>query len=177
MKKPFRIEETSRMVLWAETAQDLMMPNPISISAKAVVQEAIAFLIDKGFSAAPVIDEAGKPIGVLSRTDILVHDRERTPSRSKVPDYYARADLVEEHVPDGFQVENVDRTQVRDLMTPVVLSVSPWTPAGKVVTEMLALKVHRLFVVGEGGVLVGVISALDILKHLRPEEAGILAAT
>jgi CBS domain-containing protein len=158
----------ARMLLWAETAQDLMVANPISINANAVVQEAIAFLIDKGFSAAPVIDEAGKPIGVLSRTDILVHDRTRTTSH--VPDFYSRSDLAADRVPKGFQVENVDRTRVRDLMTPVVLSVSPHTSATKVVAEMLALKVHRLFVVGEGGVLVGVISALDILKHLRPEE-------
>jgi|SRR6516165_7054373 CBS domain-containing protein len=158
----------TRLLLWAETAQDLMVANPISIHANAVVQEAIAFLIDKGFSAAPVIDEAGKPIGVLSRTDILVHDRTRTGSH--IPDFYARADLSGDRVPKGFQVENVDRTRVRDLMTPMVLSVSPQTPAAKVVSEMLALKVHRLFVVGEGGVLVGVISALDILKHLRPEE-------
>ena len=158
----------TRLLLWAETAQDLMVANPISIHANAVVQEAIAFLIDKGFSAAPVIDEAGKPIGVLSRTDILVHDRTRTGSH--IPDFYSRADLSGDRVPKGFQVENVDRTRVRDLMTPMVLSVSPQTPAAKVVSEMLALKVHRLFVVGEGGVLVGVISALDILKHLRPEE-------
>jgi hypothetical protein len=32
---------------------------------------------------------------------------------------------------------------------------------------MLALKVHRLFVVGGDGVLVGVISALDVLRALQ----------
>ena len=41
-------------------------------------------------------------------------------------------------------------------------------PAAKVVEEMLALKVHRLFVVDEPGVLVGVVSALDVLRNLRP---------
>jgi predicted transcriptional regulator len=29
------------------------------------------------------------------------------------------------------------------------------------------LKVHRLFVVDRAGVLIGVISALDVLRHLR----------
>jgi predicted transcriptional regulator len=33
---------------------------------------------------------------------------------------------------------------------------------------MLGLKVHRLFVVDAAGVLVGVISALDVLRHLQP---------
>jgi CBS domain-containing protein len=31
---------------------------------------------------------------------------------------------------------------------------------------MVALKVHRLFVVDADGVLVGVISALDVLRHM-----------
>jgi CBS-domain-containing membrane protein len=65
-----------RMVLAAQTAEDLMTPNPISIQANATVQEAVVLMTDRGYSAAPVIDEAGRPIGVLSRTDILVHSRE-----------------------------------------------------------------------------------------------------
>ena len=35
-----------------------------------------------------------------------------------------------------------------------------------VVREFLALKVHQLFVVDRAGVLVGVISTLDVLRHL-----------
>ena len=49
----------------------------------------------------------------------------------------------------------------------VVFSVTPQTPAARVVADMLALKVHRLFVVDEAGVLVGVISAVDVLQNLR----------
>ena len=52
-------------------------------------------------------------------------------------------------------------------MTPVVFAVSSEVPARRVVGDMLGLKVHRVFVVDVGGVLVGVISALDVLRHLR----------
>ena len=65
------------VVLDAASAEDLMTPNPISIRGGASVQEALAMLTGCGFSAAPVIDEAGRPIGVLSRTDLLIHERER----------------------------------------------------------------------------------------------------
>ena len=61
----------------------------------------------------------------------------------------------------------MDQTGVKEIMTPVVFSVAPDTPVRRVVEEMLALKVHRLFVVDGGGVLVGVVSATDILKHLE----------
>src|SRR5262245_6533605 len=43
--------------LRADTAADLMTPNPLSIRKNAAIREAISFLVDKGFSAAPVIDE------------------------------------------------------------------------------------------------------------------------
>jgi CBS domain-containing protein len=156
--------------LAVETAAELMRPNPTSIRDSATIQEAIALLSDHGFSAAPVIDEAGRPIGVVSRSDILVHDREKTEYLVPVPDYYAEEEVrarTGEFKRGGFQVVDVDRTLVSEIMTPVVFSVSPDTPARKVVKEMLSLKVHRLFVVDNNGVLVGVISATDILRQMR----------
>jgi CBS domain-containing protein len=150
-----------------------MTPDPLSIRADATVREAVAFLTDKGFSAAPVIDGAGRPVGVLSRADIIVHDREKVDYLEPVPEYYEKGTVVAptgESLKDGFQVEKTDGELVRDIMTPVVFSVTPQTPAHEVVEQMLALKVHRLFVVGRDGILTGVISALDVLKHLRTEQ-------
>jgi CBS domain-containing protein len=158
-----------RLALAADTAEELMTPNLVSVSANATIHEAIALLIDKGISAAPVIDRAGRPVGVLSRTDILVHDREKVEYLKPAPDYYHRADLTlpsGEALAEGYQVENVDTVRVRDLMTPAVFSVTPDAPAARVVGDMLDLKVHRLFVVDRDGVLVGVVSALDVLRFL-----------
>jgi CBS domain-containing protein len=172
MRNPISTERLNRLILRADTAADLMTPNPVSIGADAPVKEAIGFLTDKGYSAAPVIDHAGRPVGVVSRSDILVHDREKVEYVPAVPEYYERTDLATrsgERLREGFQVENVDQTSVRDIMTPVVFSITPEAPARRVVDEMLALNVHRLFVVGGDGVLVGVISALDVLRHLGPE--------
>src|SRR5262249_52433898 len=101
----------------------------------------------------------------------LVHDRERAGREGTDADYYHRAELTTragESLPNGFHVERVDRTTVRDLMTPAVFAVAPESSAAEVVREMLALKVHRLFVVDACGVLVGVISALDVLRRLNP---------
>jgi CBS-domain-containing membrane protein len=148
------------LTLEAETAAELMSPNPVSISETATLREAQALLTEMGFSGAPVIDEAGRPVGVVSRTDLLVHQREAVHYRPTVPE--------RESIPEGFQVEEVDGTLVRDVMTPVVFSVKLDTPAAVVVNQLLELKVHRLFVVDEAGVLTGVISAVDVLRHLEP---------
>jgi CBS-domain-containing membrane protein len=56
---------------------------------------------------------------------------------------------------------------VRDVMTPAVFCVALDTPACRVVEQMCELNVHRLFVVDEDGVMVGVITAMDIIRHLR----------
>jgi CBS domain-containing protein len=163
--------ETPRLALQAETAADLMTPNPVSLDEKANVREALVLLIDKGYTAAPVIDAAGRPVGVLSRTDILVHDRETFEHVPEAPEFYTRSELkarTGEALGRGFQVEKVDKTRVRDMMTPAVFCVSPETPAAKVIADLVGLNVHRLFVVDDVGVLVGVISSQDILRHLGP---------
>jgi CBS domain-containing protein len=153
--------------LHAETAADLMAANPISVRADANVREALTLLTDKGFSAAPVIDEAGRPVGVLSRSDLLVHEREYTHHVSRSPSFFYEEE-TRGKLPEGFHEEDVDPTSVRDVMTPAIFSVAPDTPAAKVVQDMVGLRVHRLFVVDADGTLVGVISTMDILRHLRP---------
>jgi CBS-domain-containing membrane protein len=171
MNVTMKAQGSPTLVLRAETAADLMTEKPVSIRDAATVAEAVALFTDKGFSAAPVIDRAGRPVGVVSQSDILVHDREKATYLEPVPEYYERDNLSARlggSVPAGFQIEKADQTQVRDIMTPTVLSVVPGCPACRVVEQMLALKVHRLFVVDENGVLVGVISALDILRGLQP---------
>jgi CBS domain-containing protein len=156
-----------RLVLRAETAADLMTASPISIPQGAPVQEAIVLFTDRGISAAPVIDEAGRPVGVISHSDVVAHDRERVDYVPTEPMGKEVATSAGERLRSGFQVVDVDRTQIRDVMTPAVFSVTPDTPAAQVVEQMLALGVHRLFVVDRNGVLVGVISTVDILRNLK----------
>jgi CBS domain-containing protein len=161
-----------RLVLLAETAEDLMTPNPISLNQDHTVREAAAFLVHREISAAPVIDEAGRPVGVLSRADIVRYERERVVQASPVADFDEEGEVLlpsGEKVKAGFQIEVADCTLVKDIMTPVLLSVLPSSPVVEVVAKMVAMKVHRLFVVDEAGVLVGVISTFDVLRKLRDD--------
>jgi CBS domain-containing protein len=156
----------SHLVLPAATAAELMTPNPVSLEQDATIPEAVALLTDRGFSAAPVIDEAGRPVGVLSRTDILIHERETSHKADFGPEDETAPRQPRRH--EGFSIEVVDPTRVSDLMTPAVFTVSTHTPAAGVVEQMLALGVHQMFVVDDDQLLVGVITALDILRRLEP---------
>jgi CBS domain-containing protein len=154
------------MTLVADTASQLMTTNPVSINATASIQEAVALMTDRGFSAAAAIDEAGRPVGVITRTDLLIHQREQV-RHARLQDqsgWEAPARLRE-----GFEVEVVDNSLVSDVMTPVVFTVALDTPAATVVEQMLALHVHHLFVVDRDGALVGIIAPHDILRRLKAE--------
>jgi CBS domain-containing protein len=151
------------LVLTAQTAEELMTPNPISLREDATIPEAMALMTDRGFSAAPVIDEAGRPVGVLSRTDVLIHEREQV--RHALPaddvDVEGRRSRHE-----SFSIEIADSTRVRDTMTPTIFTVNVNRPAAEVVKRLCDLNVHQLFVVDDDDSLVGVISALDIVRSL-----------
>src|SRR3984957_18834733 len=128
------VADARRLSLAAESAADLMSPNPVSILEDATLREAVLLLHDRHFGAAPVIDEAGRAVGVISRADVLAHDRETVTYARPTPQYDPR-DLTlasGERLPDEFQVEYVDSTLVSEVMTPAVFGVRPTTPAYEV---------------------------------------------
>ena len=129
------------MILRAETARELMTPRPLSIDQSAPAGQAAALLTERGVGAAVVIDAAGRPVGVVTKTDLLVHAREHAPG-----------------TPDG---------AVSGLMTPAVFSVREDTQARSVVEQLLALNVHHLFVVDAAGAVVGVVTPTDVLRKLE----------
>jgi CBS domain-containing protein len=153
-------------------AKDLMTHNPVSIRRDATIREALELLTDRGFGAAPVIDDAGRPVGVVSRTDILIHEREFVrhpclpPSESAMRDVTEWDLFPETPLPEGFSIEVTDPTTVGEIMTPAIFTVPLDAPARDVVHRMLELRVHHLFVVDRELSLVGVISPLDVLGHL-----------
>src|SRR5687768_15468225 len=128
------------LALPACTAAELMTPNPLSLRDDITFREAIAFLVDRNISGAAVIDEAGRPVGVLSQTDVLIHDREEV---EHIPPEVEYGNPLPRSWWDSFQVERVDTTLVRDLMTPAVFCVAMDTPARNVVVQMRELNVHR----------------------------------
>lgn len=153
------------LVLDARTAEELMLPNPISLRRDATVPEAVSLMTDRGFSAAPVIDEAGRPIGVLSRTDVLIHEHEQVRHAQPAEEVH---DKGRHSRHEGFSIEIADSTSVDDIMTPTVFTVTLDAPATEVVKRICDFQVHQLFVVDDDNALVGVISALDIVRCLTP---------
>ena len=86
---------TSRAGLADVCVRDLMTPDPVSVRHGITVREA-AFLADRGIGAAPVVNDAGRAVGVLSRSDVLLA-----------------------------VMAGVDEAPVREVMSPAVIAVQP----------------------------------------------------
>jgi CBS domain-containing protein len=163
-------DSPGRLVLSLATAAELMTPSPITVRESALLKEAIGIMVDRGISALPVVDENGKPVGVLSQTDIVIHDRNKNEHR--VPEYYTTTNSVSggTRVLASYSLERAPSTRVHELMTPAVFAVSPDDTVMEVIANMVAVKIHRIFVTDNQGALVGVISAFDVLRKLRSEK-------
>jgi acetoin utilization protein AcuB len=53
------------------TVGDVMTPDPISVSEAAEVAEAVESLSERGVRRAPVIDETGHLVGIVTLDDLL----------------------------------------------------------------------------------------------------------
>jgi CBS domain-containing protein len=143
-----------RVVLGADTALELMTPAPLSLPGTMTVEKAAQSLTARGLGASPVVDEAGRPVGVLSRADIVRYEGEGQGENRRAA---------------GARLGKRAGTRVADVMSPVLLSLRHKTPAGAVVDALISLDVHQLFVTDEDGRIIGVVSARDVLRHLRLE--------
>jgi CBS domain-containing protein len=149
------------------TAKDVMTRTVLSAQPDWPVEQLADFLVSNSISGAPVTSESGELIGVVSLTDVArastLSDLDL--SEAERHDYYAR--LLDEPSPsdrlDYVPAKEHSQIRVQEIMTPIVLDVNEDTPVREVAEKMVDARVHRLFVTREGKV-VGIISALDLLK-------------
>ncbi len=142
----------------AVTARDVLTENLISISSEATVREAIDLLGAHVFRAAPVIDEGGHAIGVVSQIDILIHSQnhpwlERQTSK--------RSECATDPTETPY-----DQVHVKEIMTPFLFTVPLSASIPDMIEKMKEQNVHHLFVTDDSEDLVGVISTIDLLKRL-----------
>jgi CBS domain-containing protein len=122
---------------------------------------AARLLCEAHISGAPVVDNDGRCIGVLSATD-FVHRARDEGSR-------AAPGLPQPGFCSDWQMVDVDRLpedQVRRHMTPGPVTVSPTEPVTEVARIMLEAHIHRVVVVDLMRRPVGVVTSTDLLAVL-----------
>jgi CBS domain-containing protein len=144
---------------------DLMNPSVVCVPSGATVAEAQKLLAERAVSGAPVVDAQGRPIGVISQSDLTRAQSSRTTVGEAGRFYTDVADYR-----DLLSLP-LDRSNlpVDEVMTPRVYSVTRDTGVAAAANVMRERHIHRLLVT-ERGVLVGVLSSFDLLRVV--EELG-----
>lgn len=152
-------------------AKDVMNREVLGVRVDMTAREAAAFLTENQIGGAPVLDEEGRLVGVLSLTDLAESESERADlvgdrARPELDvrgweERVAREDLGRLHM----EPEDV---LVRDIMTPTVYTVPEDTTVPEIARAMIAGRIHRLFVTRARQV-VGIVTPLDLLRLLAEE--------
>jgi len=151
------------------TARDLMQSGVISVDPEASLLDVHRLFAEEEISGAPVVDEQGELVGVISASDLVrAVDAERDTAR--VEANYFR-DLLPYSAPDwsggpeNFQ-DRLAELRVSDAMTSEVLTLAPETPAPAIARALRERHIHRVFV-ADGSRLLGIISAFDLLRVIE----------
>ncbi|MCI0738694.1 MAG: CBS domain-containing protein [Gemmataceae bacterium] len=144
-----------------QRAWDLMSRNVVLLPKEMSLPGAAHLLAQASVSGAPVVNEQGRCIGVLSNTD-FVHftDKSKTrkqPCLDRVCDSW---DSVSPDMPSGEQVAD---EQVANYMTKDPVTVLPHTTIRELARMMIDAHIHRVIVVDKEKRPIGIVSSTDIL--------------
>jgi len=158
-------------------ARDLMRSQVVTLSPDASIREAVETLQDDHLGGVPVVDESETVVGFLSLADIariehLQGDRLAEARGDRQLSNPIGEALEEESLDDeefagreDYSPELLGRETVGQWMTRGVVAIAPDAPLKEVCATMVRESVHRLVVL-ERGRLAGIISTMDIVRHL-----------
>lgn len=141
---------------------EVMTRDALCVNASSSLETLTLLFLERGISGAPVVDGQGKPVGMISKTDL-------------VRETYDKLGVIEPSeravgLGGGFQVRTLPGAVVGDLMTPVAFTVDEDTSISQAAALMAYQQVHRVPVVSAQGKVVGVLSSMDILRWLGQED-------
>jgi CBS domain-containing protein len=142
-------------------ARDAMVSPVVTVRETETVRDAAKLLIAERISAVPVVDGAGKLVGIVTEADLL-HRAEAGTERpvswwlSLISGDRALADeYVKSHA-----------RKVKDVMTRDVKTAEPDTPLVEIADLFEENHIKRVPIVSKGGDLVGIVSRANIIQAI-----------
>jgi CBS domain-containing protein len=141
-------------------ASDVMTSDVVSVRPDMPVKQVAKILLEHGISAAPVIDEYGALVGIVSEGDLISRgDVEREARRDWWLALMAEGDKM------AFTGAEYRDRRASDLMTAPVLAIPPDADLAEIARLLTTYRIKRLPVVRDGQV-VGIVSRADLLRVL-----------
>jgi CBS domain-containing protein len=147
------------------TVRDIMIKDVLTISTELTVKEVIEFFYQHGFSGAPVVDQAGNLVAVISEKDLYaaLYPKAEEAYQDDGLVYFSDPEAMEDRLKDSGD------KKIKEIIGKKVMTTTPDEPAIFVGAKMIAERINRLPVM-ENDKIVGIISRRDvyqaIFKHL-----------
>ncbi len=139
-------------------ARDVMVSPVITMGENDSVRDAAKLLVEKRISAVPIMDAAGKLVGIVTEGDLMRRTETDTEHPYSWLSFFlgegaAAADYVKSHA-----------TKVKDVMTRNVRTAGPDTPLYEIADLFEENHIKRVPIVNDAGDLVGIVSRANILQ-------------
>jgi CBS domain-containing protein len=142
-------------------AQDVMSRPVVTVQPDQPVKEVAALLAERGFTSAPVVDDDGHLVGMITEADVL-RDRIPVDARTRI----WRDEEVEPH----------PAQTVAEVMSTPAVAVTPGTDASAIARMMLDDHVRAVPVVDGGKGVLGIVTRRDLLRSIATDDNTVLTA-
>jgi len=158
--------------------KDVMTGQVIALKPGDTLKHAISVFARNRITGAPVVDDKGRLVGILTEMDLLKRLEIGSIEMSLNPVPGTKGALAAE--PEGKlhlktlweALKAMDHLTVSNVMTSPVVTVYPDDRVEEKVTLMIHKRIRRLPVVDRNGVLVGIVSRKDIIRMLARKGKG-----
>lgn len=144
-------------------AKDIMTKDVITVTEDTSIKTLSDLFIKYKVNGFPVLDQDGQLVGIITERNLIEQNK-----NLHIPTVIALFDAViylESDKKFEEEVKRFNATQVKDIFTPNVVTVSPDTHFDEIASLMAEKSVHSIPVV-DGKKIVGIIGKLDIIKGL-----------
>lgn len=159
---------------------EIMTRGAVCVDSEMLADDVVKLFLDQGISGAPVVDERGHAIGVVSKTDLLRGryegdegaerlDRSERLERPERRGSTARGAGAQLAGPPAPPVPRA-RLTVGDIMTPVAFTMKETQPVSQAAALMAFEGIHRLPIVSDSGEVIGILSSTDVLRWIAQSE-------
>jgi len=153
-----------------ETVRDVMTRAVLDVRPDTPLKVVAQRLIEHRISGLPVVDEAGRVIGVVSEGDLLVKEQPVDSIRHR-----PLARLFGESAETRQLLAKAEARTAGDAMTSPAITIEASRPVAAAATLMIQRKVNRLPVT-EDGRLVGIVTRADVVRTFARTDDDLAAA-
>lgn len=143
-----------------------MTTDVFAVAPDTSIDTVARLFATKHITGAPVVAADGRPVGVVTLTDLADPDKVRT-DRDGYPMFYRLTD-GRAPVEVGSDV-TFEGGIVSDVMSPFVLSIESSATLAMAANRLVSEGVHRLLVMDDAK-LVGIITSTDLLRGFAQQE-------